>query len=135
MIFGWFKKQSKTVDKSQCGCVCQPSSATLIKSPFEVVERLTGVYEHESVALARCAACSKSALYYSADIYDDFWQYWCLIDGNECESLLVDDDPNEPQLPKRARAILLNHDYLVLGPVRGFEWVPPGSPVIEGAPW
>jgi hypothetical protein len=106
------------------------------ESPFEEVKRLTGQYVHENVCLARCKRCGSAALYYSADVYDDFWQYWCVIDEAECAQLLEEDnDPDEPQLPIRARAMLQKHSHLVRGPVHGFEWVPPGHSVIEGPPW
>ena len=135
MIFGLFKKQSKAVESSVANCACQPSGMRPNNSPFEEVTRLTGTYGHENVGLAHCTVCGKTALYYSADVYDDFWQYWCTIDEDERAQLLEDDDHDDPQRPLRARAILLNHPYLVRGPVRGLEWVPPGHAVIEGPPW
>lgn len=98
--------------------------------------RLTGPYAHENVALAQCTGCGALALYYSADVYDDFWQYWCTI-GEEERALLMEDDndPDDPQRPTRARAILEKHPHLMRGPVRGFEWVPAGFAPIEGPPW
>ena len=131
MVFGLFKSKPKAVQS----CICQPSSTPHTRSPFEAVEQLTGPYDHENVSLARCVCCGRAALYYSADIYDDYWQYWCAIDETERAHLLAEDDADEPQRPRRARLILEKHGYLVLGPVRGFEWVPPGCPVMEGPPW
>jgi hypothetical protein len=131
MIFGLFNKKQKAVPH----CMCQPSLTPPTTSPFEEVERLTGPYDHENVSLAQCMRCGRVALYYSADIYDDYWQYWCVIDEAERAQLLQEDDLDEPQRPRQARQILEKSDYLVLGPVRGFEWVPPGHPVMEGPPW
>jgi hypothetical protein len=135
MLFGLFKKKSASAEAGSQHCACQPSKIAPTDSPFVETRRLTGPYEHENVGLARCASCDKTALYYSADVYDDFWQYWCIINETECARLLEDDDPDEPQLPTRARAILEENSNLVHSPVRGFEWVPPGHSVIEGPPW
>ena len=136
MTFDPFKKKPVATDSGVRACVCQPSGAASTESPFDEVKRLTGPYEHENVSLAQCTRCGAPALYYSADIYDDFWQYWCLIDEEEHAHLLEkEDDPDEPTRAVRARAILEKNTYLVRGPVRGFEWVPPGHAVLQGPPW
>lgn len=131
MILGLFNRKPKTEPR----CMCQPSLTPPTASPFEETERLTGPYDHENVSLARCTRCGRAALYYSADIYDDYWQYWCVIDEEERAQLLQEDDLDERQRPRHARQILKKRDYLVLGPAHAFEWVPPGHPVIEGPPW
>src|SRR5687768_13823870 len=136
MILGLFRRKPKATESGATLCACQASGVTPKESPFEEMKRLTGPYVHENVSLARCKTCGSTALYYSADVYDDFWQYWCTIDEAERAQLLEeDDDPDEPQRAIRARAILERHAYLVRGPVLGFEWVPPGHSVIEGPPW
>jgi hypothetical protein len=135
MPFHLFKKKLKPEEATTRRCVCQPSKATVEESPFEEEVRLTGPYEHENVSLAMCSSCGSKALYYSADVYDDLWQYWCLINEAEHAQLLEEDDPDEPQRPLRARKILEEHVCLVRGPVRGFEWAPSGCTVVEGPPW
>jgi hypothetical protein len=134
MMVGLFRKILRTA-QSGAACMCQPSAAKPDRSPFEEVMRLAGPYEHESVSLARCDICGRAALYYSADVYDDFWQHWCTIDEVERTQLLEEYDPDDPQRPVRARAMLARHAYLVRHPVRDLEWVPPGYPVVEGPPW
>ena len=131
-MFGLFKKNVE----QPAGCICVPSESPIQASPFEETQRLTGPYTHENVALARCKKCCKPALHYSADVYDDFWQYWCLIDDAERELLIAPDEgEDEPQLPVRAREILARHPSLEKGPVRGYEWAPAGAGVVEGPPW
>ncbi|TWO72409.1 hypothetical protein FN976_06825 [Caenimonas sedimenti] len=115
--------------------MCEPAKKLPEVTPFEEVQRLTGPYEHENVAFARCKVCAKAALYYSADIYDDFWQYWCLIDEAEKAVLAAPDDDEEPQRPARAREILGRKSTLIKGPVLGFEWCVDGAQVLEGPPW
>lgn len=134
MIFGLFRKKGEN-GKRAAACVCEATNAGLKESPFEEVRRLTGSYEHENVSLARCKSCGAAALYYSADVYDDFWQYWCKIEDAERAELLLPDDPDDPKCAARARAILERHHHLVCGPIRGFEWGPPGARVVEGPPW
>jgi hypothetical protein len=136
MRFGLFKRNAG--EERLSSCVCAPGNVGLKQAPFEEVTRLTGPYEHENVSLARCRECGGTALYYSADVYDDFWQYWCRIDDAERAELLEPDDPDDPDDPqcaRRARTILERKAHLVRGPVRGFEWGPPGVPVVQGPPW
>jgi hypothetical protein len=90
---------------------------------------------HEYVALAQCKTCGRAALYYSADVYDDFWQHWCRIDESERNSLSESKFEDEGELAAHARGILKKHPHLVHGPVHGFEWAPTGSGVVEGPPW
>lgn len=134
MKFGLFKRK-RPAEEVVSRCICQPSGVVPVKSPFEEVTRLTGPYEHENVSLARCTRCGVGALYYSADVYDDFWQYWCTIDEDDRAQLLEADDDDDPQRANRARAILQKRGYLRRGPVHGFEWGPPGSTVVKGPPW
>ena len=135
MILSLFKKKSNAVERNAGSCICDPASAAPTESPFEEVKRLTGPHDHENVGLARCKACGGSALYYSADVYDDFWQHWCKINEEERAEVLEPDHPDDPQRPARARAILESRAHLVQGPVRGFEWAPPGCAVVQGPPW
>ena len=114
-VFSRWRKRSEACP------LCRPSQAEVTRSPFREVERLASQYAHENVSLAQCTGCESLALYYSADVYDDFWQYRCLID--------------ETQRPARARAILEKHARLMKGPVRGFEWIPTGFAPVEGPPW
>lgn len=114
---------------------CRPSDVKPQKSPFKETLRLTGEYEHENVSLAVCYFCGENALYYSADVYDDFWQYWCVIDEVEMASILEDDDPSDPHRPERAREILRKRAVLLKHPVRGLSWASGGICVIEGPPW
>lgn len=135
-MFSLFKKKHPAAEGGEHRCICQPSDLVPVKSPFEEVTRLTGPYEDENVSLARCSRCGESALYYSADVYDDFWQYWCTIDEDEKAQLLEpDEDADDPQRAVRARSILQKHRYLRRGPVHGFEWGGPGSTVVQGPPW
>lgn len=129
MTFSLFKK------RVAAACVCEPGDRPPKASPFEKTESLTGRYEHENVALARCRKCGKEALYYSADVYDDFWQYWCLIDESERALLMAPDEGEEPERPTRAREILRRRPALIKGPVHGFEWAASGANVVEGPPW
>ena len=135
MPFRWFKAKLKSGEPATHLCMCRPSAAVVKESPFEEVTRLTGPYEHENVSLAKCSSCGSKALYYSADVYDDFWQYWCLLSEVEYAHLLEEDDPDEPQRPSRARKMLEENAALVHGPVRGFEWAPSGCHVVQGPPW
>ena len=130
MTFDLFKKKRVAI-----ACGCEPGEQPLKASPFEETESLTGRYEHENVALARCRKCGKDALYYSADVCDDFWQYWCLIDESERALLMAPDEGEEPERPSRARGILGYRPTLINGPVHSFEWAPSGANVVEGPPW
>jgi hypothetical protein len=132
MILGLFSKKTRGLDCDFEECICSPTSGVPNESPFEEVTRLTGPYEHENVSLAKCKECGEPALYYSADVFDDFLQYWCRIDETEQAELLEQDNKDDPQRPARARAILERHAYLSRGPIRGLERVPPGYPVVEG---
>jgi hypothetical protein len=129
MMFGLFKK------RVAAACICEPSQQPPKASPFEQTQALTGPYVHENVALARCRKCGKEALYYSADVYDDFWQYWCLIGESERSLLIAPDESEEPERPSRAREILAHRPSLIKGPVLGFEWAPSGASAVEGPPW
>jgi len=121
---------------SQACPLCRPSGAEVAHSPFREVKRLASQYAHENVSLAQCVGCESLALYYSADVYDDFWQYWCLIDEAERQLLTQEgNDPDDSRRPARARAILEKHSHLMKGPVRGFEWIPAGFAPIVGPPW
>jgi len=97
--------------------------------------KVTGQFEHESVGLAACSFCGEQALYYSADVYDDVWQYWCLLDGVEKAILLSVDKSSNPQLAKRASDILRKYPTLINHPVRGLLWAMDGAQAIQGAPW
>lgn len=132
MPFDLFKR---TESPSQACCVCGPGLGIPSQSPFAEVQLLTGQYEHENVALARCKKCGRDALCYSADVYDDFWLYWCLLDEQDREFLLQPDNDEETELPARARAVLARRATLIKGPVHGFEWAPSGITVAEGPPW
>jgi hypothetical protein len=114
--------------------MCKPSSSALTESPFEEVKRLTGPYTHENVSSAQCSHCGAPALYYAADVYDDFWQHWCTLNAED-QALLAQEREDDEQHAILAREILGRSPYLVRGPVRGFEWVPAGHPPIEGPPW
>jgi hypothetical protein len=131
MTFGFFNRKPIVEHYS----ICHPSNVKLAKSPFKELKQLTGSYEHENVSLAQCTYCGQLALYYSTDIYDDFWQYWCIIDDAAHAQLLEAADRHESQLAMHARSILERHPYLLRHPILGFEWVPAGHAVIEGPPW
>lgn len=135
MVFGLIRKKLGFAGRDAQSCRCRPSNEKLMGSPFEEINRLTGPYEHENVSLVRCKGCGRIGLYYSADIYDDFWQYWCTINEAQHAQLLEEDDPNDSKLAIRARAILETQPYLLRRPGHGFQWILSGLPVMQGPPW
>ncbi len=135
MLFDLFRKKLKPQASFTLCSLCQNSDAEVKEPPFEEVTQLTGKYDDEHVSLAKCSHCGNLALYYWTYVYDDLWQYWCLISSEEKAHLLEEDDENDPQRPARARNILKAHAFLVRNPVRGLEWAPPGCSVVQGPPW
>lgn len=115
MIFDLFGKKSKAAEGHARNCICQPTKVALIECPFEEVARLTGSYDHENASLARCKACGGAALYYSADVYDDFWQYWCRIDEAERAELQESDEA-------RKRCLLLGWRVVSGGSTHCFSY-------------
>jgi hypothetical protein len=141
MIFGFSSKKQKPKKPAQVGScpLCLPSETTVTESPFQCDgPQLTDGF-HEYVYLGRCKHCGSLALRYSADIFDDYWVYWCLIDESERAWLLAPDSTDDKgyleSAPERARKIIERHPTLIHHPVRGYEWAPSGTPVITGPPW
>ena|GEM_PF-3000082 len=135
MIFSLFNKKQKPAHVGSCP-LCSPSEMAVTQSPFQVDKpQLTNEYDHENVNLARCRYCGSLALCYSADVFDDYWIYWCLIDESDRTLLLAPDDDKNPERPSRAREIIARRPTLINHPVRGFEWAPSGTRVITGPPW
>lgn len=113
---------------------CEPSKSKLTETPFISVTKLSDEI-HEGVELGACSHCGQDCLLYWVDIYDDHWQFWCVINETEKNQLLSPDDGDEKQLHDWARGIIKTHVVLERHPVHGLAWVQGNTCLLQGAPW
>lgn len=119
--------------------LCSGSAAGHVTNPFRGTETLADD-GHSGVDLVSCMHCASTALHYWVDIYDDFWQYWCLIDEAERQALRMaaaagEDDTGESVAGSKAREIIRQRPVLCRHPVHGFGWQAGSNSLLEGAPW
>ena len=114
--------------------VCTPSEAKPDSNPFWEEVRLSGKHAYEGVGLWKCKSCQTPAMYFSNQIYDDIWQYWCTITPAELERLCQPFDPETDELQTFARKLIDGRAVLEGHPVFGLQWVHNCS-VLDGPRW
>jgi hypothetical protein len=118
---------------------CSGSIVGPAENPFRDLEALAND-GHSGVYLASCRHCESKALHYWVDIYDDCWQYWCLVSDSERQALLAaamagEDDTGESLAGPKAREFISRHLVLCEHPIHGLGWGPGANSLLQGAPW
>lgn len=112
--------------------LCLPADADCAEVPFRP-DRTVANDGHQVVSLNVCVGCGQPALYFSIDLYDDTWGYWCAVSKTELELLTT--PQHEDKLFDIARSVVRSKNVLQRHPDGFLRWIPGKSFLLDGPPW
>lgn len=113
---------------------CRPGGSTPSEIPFRI-SRCLSHRPHEGVGLGGCSFCGEACIHYWVEIYDDYWEFWCVPGAGELEKLADHPPEKHSELHDQVREMIRNHVVLQIHPLAGPMWVEGRSCFLCGPPW